>query len=165
MIDRRFDANHPQSLASKKVFPKKLSMGFHRHINPAELGNVPSSLLEKNEAETNYEIHKNKDFQKGEEATCAVFVDHRQLLPFEERHHVQDGPGDGGVLGVEVDEERVLVVHGRVLPAGLYVRDLQGVADGLDGTDRRAVGGTEHCDHAESQLVTHCSGRGNRSCA
>lgn len=105
-----------------------------------------------------------KIFKRGREATCAVFIDHRQLLPFEERHHVQDGPGDGGVLRVEVDEERVLVVHGRVLPAGLNVRDLQGVADGLDGADRRAVGGPEHCDHAESQLVTHC-GRGNRSCA
>lgn len=102
-------------------------------------------------------------FLKEEDATCAVLVDHRQLLPFKERHHVQDGPGDGGVLGVEVDEERVLVVHGRVLPAGLYVRDLQGIADGLDGADRGAVGGTEHRDHAESQLVTHCSERGNRS--
>lgn len=150
-------------LPPKNSFQKTFYGLFHRHINPAELGNVPSSPLEKNEVET--KIHKNKDFEKGEEATCAVFVDHRQLLPFEERHHVQDGPGDGGVLGVEVDEERVLVVHGRVLPAGLYVRDLQGVADGLDGADRRAVGGTEHCDHAESQLVTHCSRRGNRSCA
>lgn len=92
------------------------------------LGNVSLRLLKK--------VKKTYVFQKEGDATCAVLVDHRQLLPFEEGHHVQDGPGDGGVLRVEVDEERVLVVHRRVFPAGLYVRDLQGVADGLDRADR-----------------------------
>lgn len=87
--------------------------------------------------------------------TCAVLINHRQLLPFEERHHVQDGPGNGGVLRIQVDEEGVLVVHRGVFPAGLDVRDLQGVADGLDGADRGAVRGPEHGDDPEGQLVTH----------
>lgn len=43
--------------------------------------------------------------------TCAVLIDHCQLPPFEESHNVQDGPGDGGVLGIQIDEEGVFVVH------------------------------------------------------
>lgn len=95
------------------------------------------------------------DNKKTTGPTRAVLIDHRQLPPFEERDHVQDGPGDGGVLGEQVDEEGVFVVHRRVFPAGLYVRDLQGVADGLNGADRGAVGRAEHSDHPKSQLVAH----------
>lgn len=87
--------------------------------------------------------------------TGAVLVHHRQLLPFEESDHVQDGPGYGSVLGVQVDEERVLVVHRRMFPAGLDVRHLQGIADGLNGADRGAVRWAEHSHHPEGQLVTH----------
>lgn len=71
--------------------------------------------------------------------TCAVFINHCELPPFEEGDYIQDGPGDGGVLRIQVDEEGVLVVDRRVFPAGLDVRDFQGVADGLDSADRGAV--------------------------
>ncbi|TNN59060.1 hypothetical protein EYF80_030694 [Liparis tanakae] len=46
--------------------------------------------------------------------------------------------------------------------AGLDVRHLQSVADGLDRADRGAVRRPEHGDHAQSQLVTHW-GEGHRS--
>lgn len=88
-------------------------------------------------------------------STCAVLVHHRQLLPFEESHDVQDGPGNGGVFGIQVDEEGVFVVHRRVFPAGLDVRDLQRVTDGLDGADRGTVRGPEHSDDPEGKLVAH----------
>jgi len=97
----------------------------------------------------------NDIFFKAVGPTCAVLVDHGELPPFKESDHVQDGPGDGGVLGVQVDEEGVFVVHWRVFPAGLDVRHLQSVADGLDSADRGAVRRPEHGDHAQSQLVTH----------
>lgn len=92
---------------------------------------------------------------KSANPTCAVLINHRQLLPFEEGHDVQDGPGNGGVFRIQVDEEGVFVVHRRVFPAGLDVRDLQGVADGLDGADRGTVRGPEHGDDPEGQLVAH----------
>lgn len=87
--------------------------------------------------------------------TCAVLIDHCQLPPFEESHDVQDGPGDGGVLWIQIDEEGVFVVHWWVFPAGLNVRDFQSIADGLNSTDGGTVWGAKHGNYPESQLVTH----------
>lgn len=69
---------------------------------------------------------------------------------------------EGGVVGVQVDIERVLVIQGVVLPAELDVRDLQGVADGLHGVGAGALGRSEYCDDPQRQLVTGCEGKGGR---
>lgn len=82
--------------------------------------------------------------------TCAVLIDHRELPPFEEGDYVQDGPSNGSVLRKQVDEEGVFVVYWWVFPAGLYVRDFQSIADGLNSTNRGAVRGAEHSNHPES---------------
>lgn len=94
--------------------------------------------------------------------TGRIFVDDGDRLPLVVLHNVQHGSADGGVLGVEVDVEAVLVVHGRVFPARLDVRDLQGVADGLHRADRGAVGGAEHGADAQSQLVARWGGEGRK---
>lgn len=91
--------------------------------------------------------------------TGRILVDDGDRLPLVELHDVQHGPADGGVLGVEVDVEAVLVVHRRVFPARLDVRDLQGVADGLHRADRGAVGGAEHGADAQGQLVARWARR------
>lgn len=96
------------------------------------------------------------DWWKQRGPTSAVLIDHSELPPFEEGDHVQDGPGDGGVLRKQVDEEGVFVVHWRVFPACLYVRDFESIADGLNSTDGGAVRRAEHSNHAESELVTNC---------
>ncbi len=66
--------------------------------------------------------------------TCCVLVHHRHCFPFVELHDVEHCAADGGVIWVQVDVEAVLVVHRWVFPAGLDVRNLQSVADGLDRT-------------------------------
>lgn len=83
----------------------------------------------------------------GQSLTCAVLIDDGDGLPFQECNNVQDGPADGAVLWVQVNVEGVLIVHRRVLPTGLDVRHLQGVADGLNSTDRGGVRGSEDGHH------------------
>lgn len=67
---------------------------------------------------------------------------------------------EGGVVGVQVDVESVLVIQGVMLPAELDVRDLQRVADGLHGVGAGALGRAEYCDDPQRQLVTGCQGNG-----
>ena len=86
--------------------------------------------------------------------TSCILVDDGDRLPFVELHDVQHRPADRGVVRVEVDVEAVLVVHGRVLPAGLDVGHLQCVADGLDGADRGAVRRAKYGRHTQGQLIT-----------
>lgn len=64
----------------------------------------------------------------------------------------------GSVVGIKVDIESVLVIQRVVLPPELDVRHLQGIADGLHGVGARALGRSEYCYDAESQLVTGCEG-------
>lgn len=85
--------------------------------------------------------------------TGCILVDDGDRLPLVELHDVQHGSADGGVLGVEVDVEAVLVVHRRVFPARLDVGDLQGVADRLHRAYGGAVGGAEYGADTQSQLV------------
>lgn len=58
-----------------------------------------------------------------------------------------------GVVGVQVDVERVLVVQRVVLPPQLDVGDLQGIADGLDGVGAGALGRAEYRYDPEGELV------------
>lgn len=94
--------------------------------------------------------------------TGCILVDDGDRLPLVELHDVQHGSADGGVLGVEVDVEAVLVVHRRVFPACLDVRDFQGVADRLDRADGGAVRGAEYGTDTQSQLVARWAGEGRR---
>lgn len=58
-----------------------------------------------------------------------------------------------GVVGVQVDVERVLVVQRVVLPPQLDVGDLQGIADGLDGVGAGALGRAEYRYDPKGELV------------
>lgn len=59
-----------------------------------------------------------------------------------------------GVVWVEVHIEGILVVQGVVLPAQLDMRNLQGIADGLDGIGAGALGWPKDGYDTERQLVT-----------
>lgn len=71
--------------------------------------------------------------------TCTVVVDHGGRSPLEVLDQVEDGVAEGGVVGVEVHVEGVLVVQWVVFPVQLDVGHLQGIADGLDGVGARAL--------------------------
>lgn len=86
--------------------------------------------------------------------TSCILINDSDRLPLVELHYVQHSSAYGGVLGVEVDVEAVLVVHWRVFPACLDVRDFQGVTNRLHRTDRWAVRGAKHSPDTQSQLVT-----------
>ena len=86
--------------------------------------------------------------------TCAVIVDHRDGLPLEEVHQVQDGSAERGEVRVEADVERVPVVGHLVLPLGLDVGDAQSVTDGLHRIGRGAVRGAKDGRHTQRELVT-----------
>lgn len=86
--------------------------------------------------------------------TCGILIDHCDGLPLVELHNIQHSPANGGIFWVQVNVEAVLVVHRRVFPPGLYMRNLQGVTDGLHSADRGAVGGAKDCSHAQPQLIT-----------
>lgn len=60
---------------------------------------------------------------------------------------------EGRIVGVQVDVESVLVIQRVVLPPQLYVGDLQGIADGLDGVGAGALGRAEYCYDPEGELV------------
>lgn len=94
--------------------------------------------------------------------TGRILVDDGDRLPLVELHDVQHGPADGRVLRVEVNVEAVFVVHWRVFPACLDVRDFQGVTDRLDRADGWAVRGAKDGPDTQSQLVTGWSSESNR---
>lgn len=93
--------------------------------------------------------------------TGAVVVHNGDGFPLEELHQIQDGTAEGREVRVEADVEGVLVVGHLVLPAGLYVRNPQGIADGLDCVCWRAVWRPKDSSHPKWQLIT--SWRGERS--
>lgn len=64
----------------------------------------------------------------------------------------------GSIVRIKVDVESVLVIQRVVLPPELDVWHLQGIADGLHGIGAGALGWSEYCYDAESQLVTGCKG-------
>lgn len=64
--------------------------------------------------------------------TGAVVVHNCDRFPLEKLHQIQDGSAKGREVWVETDVEGILVVGHLVLPAGLYVRNPQGITDGLD---------------------------------
>lgn len=86
--------------------------------------------------------------------TSCVFINHGDGFPLVELHYVQHSSAQQGIFRMEVNVEVIFVVHWGVFPAGLDVRDLQGITNRLDCADRGAVRGPKHGPDSQSQLVT-----------
>lgn len=85
--------------------------------------------------------------------TSCILIDNSDRLPLVVLHYVQHSSAYGGVFRIEVDVEAVLVVHRGVFPAGLDVRDFQGVTNRLNRTDGWAVRRAKYGPNTQSQLV------------
>lgn len=94
--------------------------------------------------------------------TCAVVIHHGGRPPLQVLHKVQNGMAEGRVVGVQVDIESVLVIQRVMLPSKLYVGDLQGVANRLDGIGAGALGRSKDCYDPQSELVTGWKRKGGR---
>lgn len=68
----------------------------------------------------------------------------------------------GGIVRVEVDIESVLVIQRVMLPPKLYVRDFQGIADGLDSVGTGTLGRSKDCYHPQSELVAGWKRKGGK---
>lgn len=88
--------------------------------------------------------------------TGAVVIDHRDRPPSEEMNQVQYGPTQRGEIRIQADIIRVSVIRHLMFPAGLNVRDAQGVRYRLHRIGRWAVGGAKDGCHAQRELLTRC---------
>ena len=70
----------------------------------------------------------------------------------------------GSIVGIQVDIESVLVIQRVMLPSKLYVGDLQGIANRLDGIGTGALGRSEYCYDPQSELVTGWKRKGREGC-
>lgn len=69
---------------------------------------------------------------------------------------------EGCVVGVQIDIESVLVIQRVMFPSKLYVGDLQGIANRLDGIGAGPLGRSEDCYDPQSELVTGWKRKGGR---
>lgn len=125
-------------------------------------------LIKENKAQKNRkhlgctpECNVPKAATEGAALTSAVVVHNCDCFPLEKLHQIQDGSAKGREVWVETDVEGILVVGHLVLPAGLYVRNPQGITDGLDCIGWWAVWRPKDSSHPKWQLIT--SWRGERS--